>query len=936
MEFVIRSPWRREKRVVFQADTPEIAELLAMQLIQRAQPVDQERSRAIREFNMQLRAASGRLVITPVLVIVTLLAYVSLAVVTRQWEAFDLPTLIQWGANSGELTVNGQWWRLLSAGLLHANLAHLLLNMWALWNIGRITERLFGRLRFLSVYLATLVLASLSSIAWNPSQASVGASGAIFGVLGAFLAFFLSPRTQVPRTLARQHWLSTGIFVLFNLLSGMANPVIDNAAHVGGLLSGFALGWVLARPLQNSARSTRSWGQLATAVGVVVACGALGLWQVKGRGSELTPTEQYMKGHSAYVADESKNLRLWMQLAQRAADGSISSLELGQRFEKEILPFWNASYASFAKERASKSVPAAQQPFAALVYEFVSVRKEWAEKIIEFTKDQDMSTEAVALSHKNDLLQARLERMGLRSAMAHRPRALASNPLVMKLRHQLSLSGRHCIDPPTVIAPSPNSNDNANDGPTVRHRLGCQAQQLFLDADYSTLDAMMSRALRTLGDLPDGSSSYQGMADGLVDLFDYGGKDFRELLGGTADWRAAVPGSIRPEVMEADVFYSLAWAVRGHGFASSVTPQAWAIFAYRIEMAAAALDDIRVKAQGDPYWHQLAINIGSDQKLGEESLGALYETAAKRFPFYLPLVRARLRMLMPRWGGSYERVDDFINSFYRQAPEGIGLERYATLYWRYAVMEGDEVDLFADTHAYWSGMRTGFQGLTKRHPASDYILNQFANSACRANDRQTYLEQRPLLRTRYFSTAWTQKYSLDACDKKLAPAAAVRTAAKTIAPADDAPSAAVSLSETQQKSRTLPYMTFDGVRLGMTANELLAAKGPPLSKLDGNWRYNTVDAKHEGVITVGWREAGGVTGPVVSSVEYSGDENSAPKDVPFLKGEAKGDLFSRYGNPVDMRLHDDLMNYQFANGVVISARDDRVVYYGITLPKQAK
>src|SRR5262249_35096391 len=152
---------------------------------------------------------------------------------------FDPQEYANWGANIGPMTLGGQWGRLLTATFVHANLAHVLLNMWALWNIGRLTERLFGRWLLLLVYCASGALASLASVIWNPTVASIGASGAIFGLFGAFFAFLAKPDTLVPGSVIRTHWLSTAVFVIYSLFNGFLSEGIDNAAHVGGLLAGF-------------------------------------------------------------------------------------------------------------------------------------------------------------------------------------------------------------------------------------------------------------------------------------------------------------------------------------------------------------------------------------------------------------------------------------------------------------------------------------------------------------------------------------------------------------------------------------------------------------------------------------------------------------------------------------------------------------------------
>src|SRR2546429_8718830 len=83
---------------------------------------------------------------------------------------------------------------------------------------------------------------------------SAGASGAIFGVLGGLFAFMVNPKTRIPASVAAVHRKSAVVFILYNLFNGFAHAGIDNAAHIGGLVAGFAMGWMLARPVEIEAR----------------------------------------------------------------------------------------------------------------------------------------------------------------------------------------------------------------------------------------------------------------------------------------------------------------------------------------------------------------------------------------------------------------------------------------------------------------------------------------------------------------------------------------------------------------------------------------------------------------------------------------------------------------------------------------------------------
>lgn len=149
------------------------------------------------------------------------------------------------GANYGPGVLAGEWWRLGASTLLHAGFLHLLLNLWALVALGRAIERDLGTLRWLVLYAASGVLASMASVAWRPGGLSVGASGAIFGLLGAMLALFVRRRRYMSREQFRAGVMSLLVVVLVNIAFGLAVPVVDNAAHLGGLLAGFVLALLL-------------------------------------------------------------------------------------------------------------------------------------------------------------------------------------------------------------------------------------------------------------------------------------------------------------------------------------------------------------------------------------------------------------------------------------------------------------------------------------------------------------------------------------------------------------------------------------------------------------------------------------------------------------------------------------------------------------------
>lgn len=163
--------------------------------------------------------------------------------------AAESAKLVRWGSNAGPLTLHGQWWRLVTSMFLHGGLLHIGFNMLVLWQAGRLVERMFGSARFLALYMIAGVCGSLASVLWNPYVNSVGASGAIFGIIGGLFAFIRRPDSGVPGTVVKDLRGSLSGFLIFNLVAGLVYPHTDNAAHIGGLVGGYLAGFVLARSL---------------------------------------------------------------------------------------------------------------------------------------------------------------------------------------------------------------------------------------------------------------------------------------------------------------------------------------------------------------------------------------------------------------------------------------------------------------------------------------------------------------------------------------------------------------------------------------------------------------------------------------------------------------------------------------------------------------
>jgi len=178
--------------------------------------------------------------ITPILIDLNILIFLVMIIAGVDFISPDNESLILWGANFRPITLDGEWWRVVTSCFLHIGVIHLLMNMYALLYIGVLLEPILGKLRFASAYLLTGIGASLTSLWWHDLTVSAGASGAIFGMYGVFLALLT---TNLIDKGARKTLLSSiGVFVAFNLLNGLKDG-IDNAAHIGGLIGGLMIGY---------------------------------------------------------------------------------------------------------------------------------------------------------------------------------------------------------------------------------------------------------------------------------------------------------------------------------------------------------------------------------------------------------------------------------------------------------------------------------------------------------------------------------------------------------------------------------------------------------------------------------------------------------------------------------------------------------------------
>lgn len=262
-----------DREVYLWMASPADAQALLDLLPRTTTPEFLENLRQNERFRRNLRILAPRAPVTPTIIGINVAIFVVMLFAGAGLMDTDPNVHLRFGANYGPATWHGEPWRLLTAAFIHFGVVHIAFNMYALYNGGVLTEKLFGSARFAVIYLLAALSGSVASSWWDASRLSAGASGAVFGVYGALLAFFARRRGDIPMDMLKAVRSGALTLLLYSLAMGAMVPFIDNAGHVGGLLGGGIAGWLLARPFDPQARAQpRPWEIVAV---VVAVCAAL-------------------------------------------------------------------------------------------------------------------------------------------------------------------------------------------------------------------------------------------------------------------------------------------------------------------------------------------------------------------------------------------------------------------------------------------------------------------------------------------------------------------------------------------------------------------------------------------------------------------------------------------------------------------------------------
>ncbi len=327
VQFHVRIPLAAEKLMQLwvggEEDARHIVHLLPKERTPRFERVASERER----FRQALEAIGARSVVTPALVAMNGLGfawgvYCGAGVLTPHAAA-----VIRAGSNFGPFTLDGQWWRLLSSLFLHFGLLHLVINMWALWQSGRLTERLFGSMQFVLLYVFAGLCGNVASLLWNPAVNTAGTSAALFGVLGALLAFILRTGTRVPIEVSSGLRISGSVIILYSLANALTHAGCENSALLGG-------------------RSSYVSQLSLVALGGMAALGALS-WPLIHPDAVEAAEWHFRDELQLYSWDEERAQAEQRAIDQQQIKGNITPEQWGMLIASDILPRWEAAEGRF-------------------------------------------------------------------------------------------------------------------------------------------------------------------------------------------------------------------------------------------------------------------------------------------------------------------------------------------------------------------------------------------------------------------------------------------------------------------------------------------------------------------------------------------------------------------------------------------------------------
>jgi rhomboid protease GluP len=274
---------------------------------------------------------------------------------------------IKWGSNVTALTLSGDWWRLITSTFIHFGIIHLAMNMYALYTAGVYLEPMLGKTKYITAYFCTGIIAGIVSLWWHKEGVNgAGASGAIFGLYGVFLALLFT--NLIPKQVRSALLQSIGIFVVFNIVYGMRSG-IDNAAHIGGLVSGMLIGFIFYLELSGKINIRKSMAAVLITILTVA-----GTWYfLNNYKSDAVRVDQLQK--EFFVLQDSA-------LNSLIENEKITGAEKKEKLLNITLPIWKKNLENLNEmESLSMSTPMREEQQG--IKKYVQLRIEETELLIK-------------------------------------------------------------------------------------------------------------------------------------------------------------------------------------------------------------------------------------------------------------------------------------------------------------------------------------------------------------------------------------------------------------------------------------------------------------------------------------------------------------------------------------------------------------------------
>ena len=347
------------------------------------------------EIDKAMNLSDSNLYVTYAIIAINVIIFILMAVNGAGLIVAEGTEHIRWGSNFSPLTLSGDWWRLVTNIFIHFGIIHLAMNMYCLYTVGVYLEPMLGKLKYTTAYLCTGVLASVVSLWWHSDGVnSAGASGAIFGLYGLFLALLTT--NLIPKQVRQPLLQSIGIFVVYNLVYGMKSGV-DNSAHIGGLLSGFIIGYLYAIGIKKEKEGVAmNWLIPAVIIITMAAAGSFlssNAETPEKRNAALAELKELGYKDGDKFNDKIQALSNLEDKALQFYRDSLTEEQLQVKLKEEAIPIWELA-ENLGKEMQKLDVSVEMHKKADAVVEYMSLRKRETELVVGILGKKADSNEA--------------------------------------------------------------------------------------------------------------------------------------------------------------------------------------------------------------------------------------------------------------------------------------------------------------------------------------------------------------------------------------------------------------------------------------------------------------------------------------------------------------------------------------------------------------